>query len=260
MSDAQPITGLRSGDLPRHVFLCGDPARVDRISRDWQDARTVCSVREYRIVSGRHEGVPLAAASTGIGAPSTAILLEELIKTGSEVFLRIGNSGGLAPGVAPGDLVISTGSVRDDGTTRSYVAPEYPALADWRLVAALVGAAERSGARFHAGITWSLDAFYARNAVLETDGSIGPMSVGDFRPPGLAERIEAMRDARVLNCEMESGALHTLGSLFGVRTGTICVVSDLAPWPGPAAIDLDRNMDECIAVASEAMLEVVKNG
>jgi uridine phosphorylase len=259
VSDAQPITGLRPGDVPRHVFLCGDPARVDRISREWKGTRSVCDVREYRIVAGERDGVPLAAASTGIGAPSTAILLEELIKTGSEVFLRIGNSGGLAPGIEAGDLVISTGSVRDDGTTRSYVAPEYPAVADWGLVAALVEAASRRDVRFHAGITWSLDAFYARNAVLEPDGTLAPMSAGGFRPPELAARIEAMRDARVLNCEMESGALHTLASLFGVRAGTICVVSDLAPWPGPSAIDLDRNMGECIGVATDAMLAVARN-
>ena len=65
-----------------------------------------------------------------------------------------------------------------------------------------------------------------------------------------------MRAARVQNCEMEAGALLTLGSLFGVQTGCICVVSDLTPWPGPSAIDLDRNMGVCIDVAREAMLAV----
>ncbi len=258
MSDAQPITGLRPGDVPRHVFLCGDPARVDRITDGWKHARTTCEVREYRVVAGECDGVPLAAASTGIGAPSTAILLEELIKVGADTFLRIGNSGGLAAELELGDLVVTTGSVRDDGTSRSYVVPEYPAVADWRLVGALLESARERGVTAHAGITWSLDAFYARNAVLEADGSLASMSVGGYWPHGLAERIQDLRMARVLNCEMESGALLTLANLFGVRAGCICVVSDRTPWPGPAAIDLDRNMASCIEVATGAMLGVAR--
>jgi uridine phosphorylase len=258
LSDAQPISGLRSGDVPRHVFLCGDPARVERIADGWSDQRTVCEVREYRIVVGESHGVPLAAASTGIGAPSTAILLEELIKVGADTFLRIGNSGGLAPHLELGDLVVTTGSVRDDGTSRSYVVPEYPAVADWRLVSALLESARERGVTAHAGITWSLDAFYARNAVLEADGSLASMSVGGYWPHGLAERIRDMRMARVLNCEMESSALLTLANLFGVRAGCICVVSDRTPWPGPAAIDLDRNMAACIDVATRAMRTLVR--
>jgi len=258
VSDAQPISGLRPGDVPRHVFLCGDPARVERITHGWKDARTTCEVREYRVVVGERDGVPLAAASTGIGGPSTAILLEELIKVGADTFLRIGNSGGLAPELELGDLVVTTGSVRDDGTSRSYVVPEYPAVADWRLVGALLESARERDVTAHAGITWSLDAFYARNAVLEADGSLASMSVGGYWPHGLAERIQDLRMARVLNCEMESGALLTLANLFGVRAGCICVVSDRTPWPGPAAIDLDRNMAACIQVATDAMLNVAR--
>ena len=253
MSDAQPITGLRADDVAPHVFLSGDPARVEKISAGWKRARTVCEVREYRVVTGESDGARFTAASTGIGAPSTAILLEELVKLGCHTFVRVGNSGGLAPDLELGDLVVTTGAVRDDGTSRSYVVPEYPAVADWRVVSALADAARARGARWRAGVTWSLDAFYARNAVLRDDGSMGSMSVGGYWPHGLAERIDAMRQAGVLNCEMESGVLLTLTSLFGVRAGCVCVVSDRTPWPGPAAIDLDRNMATCIDVATDAM-------
>jgi len=258
MSDSQPITGLKPGDVAPYVFLCGDPARVARIAAGWQGRRAICDVREYRVMSGELGGVAVSAASTGIGAPSTAILLEELVKLGAHTLIRVGNSGGLAPRLELGDLVVTTGSVRDDGTSRSYVVPEYPAVADYRVVAALVDAARERGARCHAGTTWSLDAFYARNAVLQPDGSMGSMNAGGYRPPGLAERIESMRAARVLNCEMESGVLLTLAGLFGVRAGCICVVSDRTPWPGPAAIDLDRNMARCIEVASLAMLRLAR--
>ena len=124
----QPITGLRRGAVGENVFLCGDPARVARIAKGWTNAREILNLREYRIAVGEQDGVRMAAASTGIGAPSTAILVEELAKIGAKRFIRVGNSGGLAPSLELGDLVITTGAVRDDGTSKSYVLPEYPAL------------------------------------------------------------------------------------------------------------------------------------
>ena len=260
MSDApgQPITGLRPGELGENVFLCGDPARVERIASSWSNVEPVCEVREYRIVRGERDGVGLAAASTGIGAPSTAILVEELAKVGARNLIRVGNSGGLARELELGDLVITTGAVRDDGTSRSYVVPEYPAVADYQIVAALVDAARQHGVRFATGLSWSLDAFYARNAVLGAGGAVESMSYPGFEPPGLAENIERFRAARVLNMEMESGVLLTLAGLFGLRAGCICVVSDRTPWPGPAELDIDKNMDACIAVANDAMLKLAE--
>jgi uridine phosphorylase len=256
MSNAQPITGCRPGDVSKHVFLCGDPERVPRISAAWSNTREVCRVREYRIVTGELAGLPATAASTGIGAPGTAVLLEELAKLGAATFIRVGNSGGLSPSLELGDLVVTTGAVRDDGTSRSYVVPEYPAVADPFIVAALVAAARKAGRRVHTGITWSLDAFYARNAILDDDGRMSSMSVDGYWPSHLETRIRDMRAARVLNCEMEAGVILTLAGIFGLRAGCVCVVSDRTPWPGPAEIDLDRNMAACIDVASNAMLAI----
>ena len=259
MSDAQPITGCRPGDVAEHVFLCGDPARVAGIAAGWERVRTVCEVREYVIVTGERGGVPLTAASTGIGAPSTAIVVEELAKLGSHTFIRVGNCGGLDPKLELGDLAITTGAVRDDGTSKSYVIPEYPAVADYRVVAALVEAAREVGAPHHTGITWSLDAFYARNAIGGPDDSMQSMSVGDYWPSHLETRIRDMQAARVLNCEMEAGVTLTLAGLFGLRAGSICVVSDRTPWPGPAELDLDRNMARCIEVANHAMQTLARS-
>ena len=109
---AQPITGLRPGDLGENVFVCGDPARVERIATRWSGVERCCDVREYRILTGEYQGVSMTAASTGIGAPSTAILIEELAKLGVRRLIRVGNSGGLAPSLELGDLVITTGAVR----------------------------------------------------------------------------------------------------------------------------------------------------
>lgn len=253
MSHAQPITGCRPGDVTPHVFLCGDPARVERISESWSGRREVCNVREFRIIRGEDDGLPVSVASTGIGAPSTAVLLEELAKLGATTFIRVGSSGGLDPALQLGELAITTASVRDDGTSRSYVVPEYPAAAHHRVVAALEDAAIRLGVPHRVGITWSFDAFYARNATLKEDGGMGSMSFRGYWPSHLEARIRDMQAAGVMNCEMESGVLLTLAGLFGLRAGSICIVSDRTPWQGPAQIDFEANMGSCVEVARAAM-------
>lgn len=253
MSDAQPITGCRPGDVTEHVFLCGDPARVYRIAEGWRGWREVCNVREYRIIRGEDHGLPVTVASTGIGAPSTAVLLEELAKLGARTFIRVGSSGGLDPSLELGELAITSAAVRDDGTSKAYVLPEYPAVADHRVVAALEDAARERDVPHRVGITWSFDAFYARNATWQADDRMGSMSFGGYWPSHLEARIRDMQAARVMNCEMESGILLTLAGLFGLRAGSICIVSDHTPWKGPATIDFEANMSSCVEVARAAM-------
>lgn len=226
---------------------------MDRIAAGWSGVRALCAVREFRVLAGEWQGRALAAASTGVGAPGTAIVVEELARAGARTFVRIGNSGGLADDLALGDLVITTGAVRDDGTTRSYVAPEYPAVADWRVVGALVAAARAAGVRWRAGVTWSLDAFFARNARLAPDGALASAHFGGYWTPEHEAQLRAMQAAGVLNCEMETGALLTLAGLFGLRAGAICVVSDRTPWRPGEPFDLDRNMAAAIAVAHDAI-------
>jgi uridine phosphorylase len=258
----QPLTRLADGDVAPYVFLCGDPGRVPRIAASWKNAREVCRVREYLAMSGEVDGVPLTVISTGIGGPSTAIVVEEAANLGARVFLRVGNSGTLADHVAIGDYVITTASVRDDGTSKGYIMPEYPAAADYEVVGALVKAARATSARWHTGITWSFDGFYSRNKVLTPDGGIGTMSHGGFTQSGMNALLMDMKQARVLNCEMESATILTLASLFGLKGGAICTVSDRTPWPGPSAdsIDLDKNMGGCIDIALAAMLDLARNG
>lgn len=254
----QIITGLGDGDVGEIAFLPGDPGRVPKISAGWKDVKEVCRVREYVVHTGEKDGVRLTAASTGIGAPSTAVMVEELAKIGVKTFIRIGNSGAIADEVELGDYVISTGAVRDEGTSKSYVQPEYPAVAHYEVVSALVGAAKEAGARYHAGITVSVDGFYSRNKVYGEGGKILPMSYGGFEQSGANDHVLNWKRARVLNVEMESGCLFTLASLFGLRAGTICTVSDRTPWssPGQDALSLDKNIRGAIDIAVAAALRL----
>jgi uridine phosphorylase len=143
----QIITGLGDGDVGEFVFLPGDPGRVPKISAGWQDVQEVARTREYVVHTGFRDGVRLTAASTGIGAPSTAIMVEELVKLGAKTLIRIGNSGAVSESVQLGDYVISTGAVRDEGTSKSYVPAEYPAVAHYEVVTALVQAGPAHPAR-----------------------------------------------------------------------------------------------------------------
>lgn len=260
--NVQPFTGCEEDDIAPYIFLCGDPARVPKISNSWDDVREVCRVREYLIHTGELNDVPLTAASTGMGGPSTAIIFEELAKLGGQIFIRVGNSGALADSVSVGEYVITTGSVRDDGTSKSYVMPEYPAVAHYEVVSALVRAARKANTTFHIGITWSMDGFYTRNKVLTSEDEIASMSYRDYSQSWMNDMLFDLKHAGVKNCEMESGTILTLANLFNLKAGCICTVSDRAPWPGPSAesLDLDKNMAGCIEIATAAMLELAQLG
>jgi uridine phosphorylase len=256
--NAQPITGCGEGDFAPHVFLCGDPERVPKISADWNDVKEVCRIREYVVHTGTKDGIALSAASTGVGGASTAVILEEAAKLGARTFLRIGNSGALADHVELGDYVITTASVRDEGTSKSYVREDFPAAAHFEVVQGLVTAAAASGHRFHTGVTWSIDGFYARNKVVGEGGELRSMSFGSYQQSWMNGMVADMKSAGVLNVEMESSTILTLATIYGLRAGCICTVSDRTPWPGPGqdSITLDRNMDGAIEVAMDAMLHL----
>ncbi|RLE91733.1 MAG: hypothetical protein DRJ55_05340, partial [Thermoprotei archaeon] len=151
----------KPGDVAPYVLLPGDPSRVPLIAKHWDEARLVAKNREYVTYTGTYRGVPVSATSTGIGSPSAAIAVEELVRVGGKVFIRVGTSGPVNPKVKPWKLGIATGAVRDEGTTRQYVPIEYPAVADYRVVAALVEAAEKLGYRYHVGVFHTKDSFYS---------------------------------------------------------------------------------------------------
>ncbi|RLT37862.1 MAG: uridine phosphorylase, partial [Chloroflexi bacterium] len=125
---AQHHIALRHGDVGRYVLMPGDPGRVELIARYFDSPKFVASNREYVTWSGTLDGVPVACTSTGIGCPSTAIAVEELVAIGADTFIRLGTSGAMQADILTGELGIITGAIRDEGTSHHYLPPEFPAV------------------------------------------------------------------------------------------------------------------------------------
>jgi len=203
------------GDVASAVLLPGDPGRVATITETWDDAEVVGDHREYRTATGAYEGTPVSVTSTGVGSPSAAIAVEELARVGAETLIRVGSCGGIQPETDVGDLVITSGAVRQEGTSDEYVREDYPAVADHAVVAALGAAAEELGYDYHVGLTASTDSFYAGQSREGFEG---------FRARGAEESIEELVEAGVLNFEMEASAILTLAGIYGLRAGAVCTV------------------------------------
>lgn len=255
----QIITGLDKGDVAEYVLLSGEPERVPKIASITDKPRKVKNVREYVIHEGGIGGERVTIASTGIGGPSTAILIEELANLGAKTFIRIGSSGGIADDLQKGDFVISNGAIRADGTSKSYAWPEYPALAHHEVVMALISAAKKKGVRYSVGVTFSVDGFYSENKILGDNDELVSMSHGKYSLRMGSSRLDDVKAMGAKNIEMENATLFTLSSLFGLRAGAICIVSDVVPWhPTEKIIDFEKNIGECISVAVEALSTLMK--
>jgi len=213
--DEQYHLEVSAGDVADSVLLPGNPERVPKITEAWDDSEVVAEHREFRTATGTYDGTPVSVTSTGIGSPSAAIAVEELARVGADTLLRVGSCGAIREEVSVGDLVITTGAVRQEGTSDEYVREDYPATADHRVVSALVTAAERLGYDYHVGITASTDSFYAGQGRPGFEG---------FEAAGSDELVENLRAANVLNFEMEASSILTLANLYGLRAGAVCTV------------------------------------
>lgn len=203
------------GDVARYVLLPGDPDRVPLIAKQWSNVKDLGRHREYHTVTGTTHGVPISGTSSGIGGPSLAIAVDELYRIGVDTIIRVGSTGALQKGMELGDLVISTGAVRLDGTSKDFILPEFPALAHYEVVMALIQAAEALKVRYHVGITASTDTFYSGQ---------GRPGYNDYFPTFKKTILEDMQAAGVKNFEMEASTLLTMATLFGKRAGCVCFV------------------------------------
>ena len=213
--EVQYHLGVGPDDVADAVLLPGNPERVGKITALWDDHEAVASHREYRTATGTYDGTPLSVTSTGIGSPSAAIAVEELARVGCDTFLRVGSCGAIQPEMDVGDLVITSGAVRQEGTSHEYVREDYPAVADDEVMSALVAAAERLGHDYHVGLTMSADSFYAGQ---------GRPGFRGYEAPGSDELVAELKAANVKNIEMEASALLTVASVYGLRAGAVCTV------------------------------------
>ena len=151
------------GDVGRYVILPGDPKRCKKIARYFDDARLIADSREYTTYTGYLDGVKVSVTSTGIGGPSASIAMEELVMSGADTFIRIGTCGGMQLNVKSGDVVIASGAIRMEGTSREYAPIEFPAVADIRVTNALMQAADELEQKYHIGVVQSKDSFYGKH-------------------------------------------------------------------------------------------------
>ncbi|ELY48256.1 nucleoside phosphorylase [Natronorubrum sulfidifaciens] len=214
-ADVQYHLEVGPADVAETVLLPGNPDRLETIVAHWDDHDNKARHREYRTATGTYEGTPISVTSTGIGSPSAAIAVEELARVGCETFIRVGSCGAIQPEMAVGDLVITTGAVRQEGTSEEYVRADYPATADYEVVSALVAAAERLGYEYHTGVTMSADSFYAGQGRPGFEG---------FEAAGSADLVDQLKAANVKNIEMEASAILTLATVYGLRAGAVCTV------------------------------------
>lgn len=206
-------TQVAKGEVGRYVILPGDPKRCAKIARYFADPVLIADNREYITYTGTVDGVKVSVTSTGIGGPSAAIALEELANCGADTFIRVGTCGGMQEEVLSGDLVIASGAIRRDGTSREYAPIEYPAVSDYGILTALDEAARNLDMRSHIGVVHCKDAFYGQhNPELLPQSGI------------LLQKWDAYLKMGCLASEMESATLFIVGSYRKVRTGTILLV------------------------------------
>ena len=236
------------GDVGRYVILPGDPKRCVKIAQYFDEPQLMADSREYVTYTGTLDGVKVSVTSTGIGGPSASIALEELVQAGADAFVRIGTCGGMQPEVCSGDIVIASGAVRMEGTSREYAPIEYPAVPDIGVVNALVAAAGELGLKSHVGVVQCKDSFY---------GQHDPAS----KPVGyeLLNKWEAWKRMGCLASEMESAALFIVGGALRVRVGSCFLVManqerEKAGLPNPVVHDTDM----AVRVAVQAVRNLIR--
>ena len=201
--------------MGRYVILPGDPGRVPLIAQHLENAVQIASNREYNVYTGYLDGVKVSVCSTGIGGPSAAIAVEELIMSGADTFIRVGTSGGIDLKVVGGDLLVASAAIRSEGTSHEYIPDDYPAVADFEVVGALKASGDElstdeDGNRCHVGVVHSKDNFY---------GEIDPNNTAVA--PKLNAAWEGYAKCGCLTSEMEAAAIFSVAILRHVRAGAV---------------------------------------
>lgn len=238
---------LKRGDVGRYVLLPGDPGRCEKIASYFDNPQLMAYNREYKTYTGTLLGEKVSVTSTGIGCPSTAIAVEELIAIGTDTFVRVGTSGGIQPGTHAGDIAVVSGAIRDEGTTLHYMPAEFPAVAHIDVVQAMIQGVKNAGLPYRVGISQSKDSFY---------GEIEP----ERQPIAsrLLARWKAWVDGGAICSEMEASAIFILASIHRVRAGGVMLMGsspELAPKTQEEEAEFERmfTVDRVILAAIEGL-------
>lgn len=212
-ADKQYHIQVGKGDVGRYVILPGDPKRCEKIAQYFENPVFVADSREYVTYTGYLDGVKVSVTSTGIGGPSAAIAMEELVHAGADTFVRIGTCGGMQLDVKSGDVVIANGAIRMEGTSREYAPIEFPAVPDIQVTNALIQSAADIDLPYHVGVVQCKDSFYGQHSPERM-----PVSYD------LQNKWEAWKRLGCLASEMESAALFVVASHLRVRAGSCFLV------------------------------------
>lgn len=240
---------IKKGDVGRYCILPGDPGRCEKIASYFDNPEFVVSNREYTIYNGTLLGKKVTVCSTGIGGPSSAIAMEELSLCGADTFIRIGTCGGIDLKVDGGNIVIATGAIRQDGTSREYAPIEYPAVSDFDVTTALVSAAKKNDFNFHTGVVQSKDSFYGQHSAEE-------MPVSDE----LLYKWNAWKKLGVLASEMEAAAQFTVAAKLRARCGAVFhVIWNQEREAEGINSTVDENTENAIITAVDAIKLLIEN-
>ena len=232
------------GDVGRYCILPGDPGRVPAIAALFDDAHPVAHNREYNVWTGTLLGEKVTACSTGIGGPSAAIAMEELVQCGADTFIRTGTCGGIDLKVQAGDIVVATGAIRYEHTSQEYAPIEFPAVPDLGITNTLAEAAEALGYPVHTGVVQCKDSFYGQHS---------PEKSPVFYE--LQAKWESWKRLGVKASEMESAALFVVAAALGCRCGSCFHVI----WNQEReAAGLDQKMNENTSNSVKVAVEALK--
>lgn len=246
--DKQYHIQVGRGDVGKYVILPGDPKRCEKIAKYFDDAKLMADSREYVTYTGYLDGVKVSVTSTGIGGPSASIAMEELVNAGADTFVRIGTCGGMQTNVMSGDVVIATGAVRMEGTSREYAPIEYPAVADIQVVNALIGAAKGLQKSYHVGVVQCKDSFYGQHS---------PETKPVYYE--LLNKWEAWKRMGCLASEMESAALFIVAGSLHVRVGScFLVVANQEREKEGLENPVVHDTDMAVRVAVEAVRNLIR--
>ncbi len=194
------------GDISPTVLIPEDKENVQLFASLVENPKKVAQKREYLSYIGDKDGVSISCTSTGIGTSPTTIGTEELIRIGAKNIIRIGSCQAIQNFLKPGDLIIATGAVRDERATEEFISKDYPAMADYRIVRALIDACEKLSLPHHIGIVRTHDAFYLES----------PLASGDYMA-----RIKKWIDLDVLALDTETSGLFVIAGMQGIRSGAL---------------------------------------